>query len=279
MAKKKKKSKKTSRKKSKSKRKKHYLLKSKHLSHISKFVKHLHTLGVDVSKHTDSLKFEEEQLERLEQEEKSFISKKDAEKLDEVLHNLMSASERLLKIEAVLYRHTKPLVEKAFGMAAPLPVKLTTLAGLKSIFKGSISGSLEDARNHVLASFANEKILFDECPELLDEIELGVKELTKLEKKWKGKGGQARLDMTRMHMIVRKMIHEDVYNLSEEIYELYNLRLEAYEYLIEKDKENDERKIPGLEQEYYKIASIQSDYLKKFNKHMKNLQNIYGGGK
>ncbi len=279
MAKKKKKTKKSSRKNSKSKKKKQYLLKSKHLPHLSKFVKHLHTLGVDVSKHTNSLNFEEEQLEKLEKEEKSFISKKDGEKLDEVLHNLMSASERLLKIESVLYRHTKPLVEKAFGIAAPLPVKLITFTGLKNIFSGNFSGNLEDARNHVLASFANEKVLFKECPELLDEIELGVKELTKLEKKWKGKGGQARLDMTRVHMIVRKMIHEDVYNLSDEIYELYNLRLEAYEYLIELDKKNEERKMPELEQEYYKMASIQSDYLKKFNEHMKNLQGIYGGGK
>lgn len=260
-------------------KKSRYYPKAKHKYHISKLTKHLHTLGVDVSDHLETLGIEEDKLEKLEREEESFISKDDAEKLNEYLHGLMSASEKLVKLEAKLYKNSRPLVDKSFGKIAPFPQKLTTLHGIKSIFKKRDSEeTIKEAHRYLLASFANEEKMLEEYKNLMDKIESATSNLVELEKKWKGKGAQARLDLIRINKTIRDMLHGDVYNLSNEIYELYNIRLKAYEHLIEVDKKKEERTIPELEQEYYKTAVVQGHYQKQFSEHVKKITKIYQEG-
>ena len=123
-----------------------------------------------------------------------------------------------------------------------------------------------------------EKEIFDNYPLLLEQIERAVKNLQKLDKKWAGKGGQARLDMLRMHKIIRTLIHEDVGDLSNEIFDLYNLRVEAYRHLIDLDSKHEKRVFPKLEQEYHKTAVIHQNYIAQFRKHTQSLTKIYRGG-
>ncbi len=253
------------------------LIKQRHKEKLVSLLKQLHKLGIDVREHAEALGIEEATLKKLEKEEKSFIPPSDSEQLNEFLSNVIGASESLVVMETKIYNQVRPFVLEALKIVFPLRNRVLSFFGIKTIPK-ILPSEIKKARDLVMVSFKYEKSVFDDYPKLLEKVENAVKGILKLEKKWKG-GGQAHLDFLRMHTVLRKMLHEDVSELSREILKLYDLRLDVFRKLIDLDENQEKRYLPKLEVEYFKCAQIKAHYLALYRRHNQKLSKIYGGNR
>lgn len=259
-------------------------LKAEHKEKFKDFIKILHTLGVSVKTHLKDLEIEEEELEELKGLFKEdFLTSSDKLKLKKILNSLLEIEDELAKLEKTLYTKIKPWVSAAKN-AAPFS-SIASLNILKKLHKGAytkkaldMQRQLPDIRNLVMASFSPEKSnLFNKYPKILNKFKNVCKDFVDLEEKWGRSEGHLRVQLFEAHHKIERLIQEDIYAILNEILEVYNLRVEIYEWLLKVDNELKPRMLPALEQERDQINRVQQRYLALYRTHAQNLINLYKG--
>jgi len=253
-----------------------------HAKYMKDLVLHLHSLGVDVQQHVDSLHILEEEILEIERESESFIPEADHEQLNHLLENLMVVSETILVFNVILYNHTRPLVnqayDKIFSKTAQLSHALKLGKNEEGLHLGHPSVLIPQLRTLVDTSLVNETEILKTYPDLLVLLESTLKELTKLEKKWGAKGGDVRIELIRLNHAVRKLIHDDISIFSNEMLSLYEARMEIFDYMITLQKYRGEGVYPNLVKEYRNLVELRRNYLNLYSQHIDELNKLYDQG-
>ena len=259
---------------------------SKHIIHpifhsrLSPFIKHLHSIGLDVKSFSKSIGIGLQDLDSVERdiEKSKFMTSTDKKSLRSAVDKLFVAFHKLSGIE----KHFVEVVRPVHGMAVAIKKagsKKTQLF-LTNLQKANpkLTGEKPEVVRSLLVHSHKEEYtkITKVYQNVLVEVESAVRKLMAIEKQLNHRKFDlgVRKNLLDFHSDVRKLLHDSVHQFSLAISKVYDSRIKVYKWLSRKSENK-----AAVEKEKKNMINWKNHYLILYQKHSERIKKAYGGEK
>lgn len=256
---------------------------ARYRSHLKTFTATLHNLDIDVEEHLELFEVSENDISRMKDRLAGFdINDAEREKLKKIFEDILFVVDNLLLMERNLWTNIKPWVREAevirVNMSHPSSLDIVKLFSKKlhKNQKSKLNNQISAMRNRLLSSINLEhKTFFKTYPQILEQTESLTRDLVKLENKWRKKKIEIPQVFIDINDIVREIIHEDIAEVSKDVFHMYKLRSQAYTAMIDTASKSKPGLVEKLKEERKKITAVGKIYITLHDDHHDKLLELY----